>query len=212
MKSFFLSLLILSSVFINTPAFAQTTTKPTAIITWQTNTYVPTWYVGKTLPGKGSKISLALMLIDGERVIDISSKKISWFVNNNLISSGVGMTTTTFITDTVLDNNYSIRASIQGYNLKNIESAIGIIPVAASVSITEKEIAGRYIYTANPFYFNTQSLADLSFAWIVQGVRTPQEERGLPGILQLEKKESQIAISVQGKTNTSERAIFEKRN
>ncbi len=212
MKSFLLSLAILFLAFNTTPALAQTTSEPTAIITWQTNTYTPTWYVGKALPIKGSKISLAVMLIDNNKVIDISTKKIAWYVNNNLIGSGVGMTTATFLTDTTFDKSYSVRALIQGYNLKNVEGAVGIPLSNQSASISLKEIAGRYVYTANPFFFNTQSLADLLFTWAIQGKYITQEERSLPGILQLEKIENPIAITIQDRINTNERATFEKRN
>lgn len=152
------------------------------------------------------------MLIDNNKVIDISTKKIAWYVNNNLIGSGVGMTTATFLTDTTFDKSYSVRALIQGYNLKNVEGAVGIPLSNQSASISLKEIAGRYVYTANPFFFNTQSLADLLFTWAIQGKYITQEERSLPGILQLEKIENPIAITIQDRINTNERATFEKRN
>lgn len=209
MKSFFLSLLILSSALISTPVFAQTATEPTAVITWQANTYVPTWYVGKTLPGRGSKISLALMLIDGGKVVDISSKKISWFANENLISSGVGATTATFLTDAALDKNYSIRALIQGYNLKNIEGSTGIRITNPKISLRQTKTSGAYTFEAIPFFFNAQALSELLINWSLDGSLSESQRQVPLGYFELTTPSigrHLITSSANLKTNTQERA------
>lgn len=186
MKSFFLSLLILSFVLISTPVFAQTTTEPTAIITWQTNTYIPAWYGGKALPTKGSKIDLAVMLIDSGKVIDVSSKKINWYVNEALISSGVGATSATFLTDATLDKNYSIRASIQGYNLKNIEGKTGIRTTAPKLTLRQSLLDTTHVIQAIPFFFNTQTLAGLTLNWILNGATLEPQRQAPAGYLELD--------------------------
>ncbi len=211
MKSFFLSLFILCSTFITTPVFAQTTTEPTATITWQANTYAPTWYAGKALPTKGSKINLALMLIDGGKVIDISSKKISWFVNDNLISSGVGATTATFLTDTAIDKNYSVRALIQGYNLKNVEGAVGIRTTNPKISLRQAKNDTTYIFEAIPFFFNAQILSELNIRWAQNG-ETLEPQRQVPlGYLELDQPtvgkhniSSQISLKSNDKESSTE--------
>ena len=88
---YILPLLTLFAAFVLS-ASAQNETI-SAVMTWGALSYVPPTYKGRVLPTAGTPIVAALELLDGEKIINLSSAPISWLLDGKLIDSGVGKKT-----------------------------------------------------------------------------------------------------------------------
>jgi hypothetical protein len=152
------------------------------------------------------------MLIDGGKIIDISSKKITWHVNNNPLASGAGMINTSFIVDQALAQDYIVNATIQDYKLKNIEESVRIQTATPIVSISKIVTESGHTFVANPFFFNTLNLSELMINWVVDN-KTQKQEGGQPEILSMNKLpagQHKISVTVRSRSNQqSEQAMQE---
>lgn len=164
-------------------------TAPEFMVSWQTQNYVPVWYVGKIFPTNGARISVRFDLIDNGRVADLLSPtcenkkndnkahpcRVRWYVNDDLRineDNGFGIKTFSFANTSVYDgNDVEVHISIPNYHGQSLDKII-LIPVKSPELTIEvpnyDQIVGKESkFITWPFFFN--SIAGLSFQWLMDG-------------------------------------------
>jgi len=191
-------------------SFALAQTAPEFLVSWRAVNYVPADYQGKILPSKSSRVEAGFDLIDKNKIIDLSKNTVSWFLNENLIASGVGVKTVSFNVNSNL--NQTVRITVLGYSQNNLDQVF-LLPVAnpeiiISTKTPLKTIRNQnwlplqnYNFEAKPFFFNISDLTFLQFKWrvnnnLVEG--TPNNTALLSLNLQSQgaPKETQLTVSV----------------
>jgi hypothetical protein len=149
------------------------------IISWKAINYVPADYKGKILVSKNSDIEISFDVLDNSKFIDISEQEVKWYINNNLLESGVGLKTIKF---TVVDNkDQFVEISIPNYNdskYKNADlGAIITIPSARPEVVINAPYQNKTmninikenIFQVLPYFFGISNLNQLKIDWTVNG-------------------------------------------
>ena len=71
------------------------------LVSWQADSYVPSWYQGKIFPTNGSKIGVNFELLENGKIVNLSKIKVRWYINDKLIrneSNGLGIKSLSFTT------------------------------------------------------------------------------------------------------------------
>lgn len=149
----------------------------TILLTWASDSYVPASYAGARLPTKGSVVTVAAQLLDNHKLTVAPDAEFRWYINNNLVISGAGMTRFTFNTAdfTSSGDSYAVEVLARGYGETGVRASINI-PLAQPQLIITTPYPGRAVFndgtivTALPYYFAIGALRDLAFTWEVRGV------------------------------------------
>jgi hypothetical protein len=179
MKVFYISsLAVLFVFFAFDHKIASAQTAPQIIATWEANNFAPVGYEGRTLPVRGTTITVSLEIIENGIFTNLGTSAISWLVNNELYKSGKGLKTFSYTIPSTASGNYKITAVLPSYKGKRLEKSL-IIPITTpSVAIRPSSgtksvpAASEVSFTAIPFFFNTKQLSDISFLWSANGVAT----------------------------------------
>lgn len=150
---------------------------PQFLVSWQAQSYVPSWYQGKIMPTKGSLITVGFELVDGGRIADLSGTVVRWYVNDKLIlneKNGLGIKSFSFNTPDYGGQQTDVRISLPNYRGQVLDDVITIPVVNPEVVIDGRSVQnhlqiGDNSFAATPFFFNTQSLSDLDFNWVANG-------------------------------------------
>ena len=147
------------------------------IITWQANNFYPSDYKNKALATPNTPITVAVELVSNNKLIDLSKTNITWFLDENLLTKGIGLKETTFTIKKAVGDSYFLRVSLA---LKNsvIDNSIEI-PVSKQILVIKTGLPEGKIKTnttlfleAVPYFFNVSRLTELSFSWLINGSRT----------------------------------------
>jgi len=162
MKKNIITLLILLAVGYGLSVSGQTV--PEFMVTWKANNYVPSSYQGKILPIADTEIDVAVELIDGGRLANLSRSEIRWLINNDFQKFGNGMQAISFNVDILKgDQIVDITISYRGQNLNHRL----IIPVTApKVAI----VGGPNIFQSLLYFFNISKPSNAEFTWEANGV------------------------------------------
>lgn len=170
-----LSFFIVQSLF---PAYAQQV--PQFLVSWQANSFTPSWYQGKIFPTTGSRIDVKFELIDAGKIVDLSKTAVRWYINDNLVINevnGLGIKSYFFINNDYVGNNINLRISIPNYNGNTLDNVIDI-PIAnpevvINVPYPDKLVsAGKLTLEAIPFFFNVSNNSNILFSWDANGQPT----------------------------------------
>ena len=171
--------------------FVDAQSSPQFMVSWQAQSYVPSWYSGKVFPTQGSTVEVSFELIDGGKIVDLSSSKVRWYVNDKLIQNeqnGLGLRyLKTFVQD-YSGQETEIRITIVDYRGQALHKIVRI-PVVRPEAVIDapypdwKISNGESFFQAFPFFFNVKNLGDLSFNWTVNN--QPASETGNPQQLDL---------------------------
>lgn len=182
-----LFILLFGAFFSLKPAFAQTASSPTFLITWKTTgSYIPSFYQGKALPTYGSKITASLELIPPQgQILDLSGQTIYWYLNDNLVGGGVGIQQVTFSPLGDAPNTMNLRVTLPNYNGSYLVHAVNIPMVLPEAVLLAPYPNGQFSQnpisvTALPYFFNIADPLSLSYSWSVNGqngsnAETPEE-------------------------------------
>jgi len=166
-------------------AHAQTATaaSPTFLVTWgTTGSYIPSFYIGKALPTYGSQITASLELISPQgKVLDLSGQTIYWYVNDVLVGGGTNVQSATFPPVGDAPNAIDLRITLPNYNGAYLVHAITIPMVLPQAVLYAPYPNGQFsqnpaTVTALPYFFNTSSTSNLSYAWSVNGTNGSNAE------------------------------------
>ncbi|MEK7555556.1 MAG: hypothetical protein AAB516_01920 [Patescibacteria group bacterium] len=166
---FYIVILIFTFLFLHFAVAAS----PQFLTSWQSNSYVPSWYQGKIFPTRGSLINVSFEIINNDKIADISKNKIRWYINDKLIkneNNGLGIRSLKFINDDFPGGEISVKIAVVDYAAEPLYKIIRI-PVVSPEAVIDAPYAERKINTGKnlfrvfPFFFNIKNLNSLSFEW-----------------------------------------------
>lgn len=150
---------------------------PEFMVTWKANSYIPTNYPGKALPSNGSKVEVAIELIDRGKIADLSRTEVRWFINNRLQNSVIGLKNFSFIAQR-LKGDHEVRIDLLNYRGVNLTKTITIPLVNPEVVIDSPYpenllTAGLdNFFQALPYFFNIPDPSEIKFVWSANGLKT----------------------------------------
>lgn len=165
---------VVFSLFLISSAHAQTTA-PQFLVTWKTSgSYVPAAYPGKALPTYGSQITATVELVSGGKILNIKNQTIYWFLNGTPIGGGAGVQRVTFPPFDVPPNALTLRVELPSYKGQLLLHDVLVQTIKPRVVIYAPYPGGTtganpITVQAIPYFFNTSSPSNLSFAWSVNG-------------------------------------------
>lgn len=124
------------------------------IISWETSNFVPHFFKGKILPSPGSMINISLELIQNNKLVDLSNKKIYWYVNNELINNIKGNKKINFLAPN--NTKVDVRVELPELNiLKTIEIPITKPKVVINAPFPKKQTYfNNFDLVVYPYFFN----------------------------------------------------------
>ncbi len=178
--------------FIVSIFYANAQATPQFLISWRSQNYAPSWYQGKVLATRGSWIDASFDLIENGKIVDLSKKKVRWYVNDDLRRNeedGLGIKNYSFSVADYTNEDIEIRIVIVDYKESQISGMI-MIPLAKPEAVIDAPYSGRRIpsgtniFRMYPFFFDVKDLGKLSFNWVVGG-RSAEGSAGNASILKL---------------------------
>lgn len=176
------ALLLAATIFmivaiVATPAITARaqTSAPQFLITWKiARSFVPPSYPDKAMPTYGSVITASVALLAQGKLVNLNSQTIYWYQNSVLIGGGVGVQTVSFLPLDEPPTVNTLEVDIPNYNGSYL---IHTVPIQTTqpVAVIEAPYPGGQAsanpvtVTALPYFFNTASPANLSYAWTVNG-------------------------------------------
>ena len=150
------------------------------LTSWKADSFTPTWYQGKVLPTRGSRVSVSFELLNNGKVSNLSNTAVRWYVNDNLMkneNNSLGIKNYSFTVTDYPGNNIEVRIAIPDYNGQSLNKIIQI-PVNSPEVVVESpafslnNISKTAVFKANPFFFNVKTMKNLSFQWTANGQST----------------------------------------
>ena len=206
------------------PARAQQT-QPQFLLSWRaTNSYVPSFYRGKILPGSRSQITASFELISSGGIVNVKSQPIYWYLDDTLIGGGAGVQQITFSPFGTAPEMETLRVELPNYSSGYLLHQITIPVINPEMVIDAPYPGGQFsetnaTATALAYFFNTPT-TNLAFVWSVNGQSGSSAEN--PDIAQINlpaetPSGSTIAISLQTRNpqngqsaSASENLIYQK--
>ena len=174
------------------------------LLTFQTENYSPSFYIGKNLPITGSKINLGAELVLNDRIQDLKNYKIYWYLDGKLFARGYGLKQTSFVVGNTSGYNNLINIEIKKGS-KSYESSL-VIPIKSPSVIMKHPdflMEKNNIFQAFPYFFNVDNLNELNFNWIIN-----EKEKEGDNILNLnfsnypmKSQKIDVSVKVSNKNN-----------
>ena len=137
------------------------------ILTWRAANYAPDFYQGKKLPMARSAINVALQATFDHRLFDLADKEIRWYVDGQLVASGLGRHSLTFSAPHLGQATVTIRVSL--VNSRGNVNQFLVIPLAQPEAVIDPaqlpRLAGWF------YFFNISSPEELTTTWEDLGPR-----------------------------------------
>ena len=151
--------------FYPTSSFGAAT-DPFLYLTWKAKSYTPDDYLGKIIPGSNSPILASVEAFENGKVVDLKNSTIKWYVDGDLLSTGIGQKSFTIRTPKKPTSGImSIRVEIINRwataKLKTID-----VPVSPPLVVLKSNYLSRVFgenkisVTASPYFFGVSSLSD----------------------------------------------------
>ena len=160
---FFTTLAVMVMVMVIVSSSGNAQALPELMLTWKAANYAPPDYAGKVLPTAGTRVDLALEVIDANRLADISRSNISWSVNGEFQQSGVGLKTFSFNANGAKGDQL-VTASLT-YKSRSLDKQIVVPTADPEVAV----VGGPDIFQALMYFFNLSSATQAKFTWTVNG-------------------------------------------
>jgi hypothetical protein len=169
------------SVLFLSFAVAGAQTSIQFLTSWQAQSYAPSWYQGKILPVKGTPTEISFELIDNGKIADLSKTKVRWYVNDKLVKNeedGLGIKSLSIVIPDYAAQETEIKVAVVNYLGGETFYKTVKIPVVAPEAVIDApysngEIsAGSSVFKAVPFFFNINSLNELSVEWSTSEQKT----------------------------------------
>lgn len=148
---------------------------PEFLVSWRAKTFVPPDYQGKIFPIKNSEVEMAFDVLDGNKLANLNANKINWYLDGNLIKSGIGLKSIKFTVTQENNNDQLVRIAVYNYKNKDLETYVSL-PVVSPEAVIDyhspfaNEIkTGQYDFRALPYFFNVSDFNNLIFKWSVNG-------------------------------------------
>ena len=158
---------------------------PQFFVSWSADSFTPSWYEGKAFPTKGSKVNVSFELVsqnsaDFGKIVNLSSSQIRWYINDSFYIQQNGLNSLTFTNNSFPNSTIKVRISAEVTNPSDGNSSLVnkyvTIPVASPKVIISSKDFSRILgpnsavnLTAAPFFFNVDSINNISAIWNVSG-------------------------------------------
>jgi hypothetical protein len=173
-KYIFVAIIVYLAVF-STASAQSVSASQDFMVSWKSANYVPEWYSGKSLPIAGSSVQINFELINSGKPADLSQNAVRWYVNEDLArneSDGLGIKSLTVAVPQNSGGEMTIRVSIADYDEDSVLEKTIVIPVSKPEAVINSPYSGNKIgsglssFELIPFFFNVDSLNELSFEWL----------------------------------------------
>ncbi len=144
------------------------------IITWEANNYFPADFTGKAMITPGTPVTAAVEMVQGSKLVNLSGAQVSWFINDTMVQSGSGLKSITFTANPDSNGLVTIRVQVQT-SAGSFTGSTSILATAPFSVIDYPSTAktmpagGNVTLTAWPYFFNVDSLSQLTFTWQING-------------------------------------------
>jgi len=176
--TFYIVILIFTFLIFN---FTDAQASQEFLVSWQAESYVPSWYNGKILPTKGSLVEVNFELIDKAKIANLSKEKVRWYINDKLMvneENGLGLKSLRFAMPDYPGRETEIRIQIFHYQEgSDVLDKIIRIPSVSSEAVIDAPFPDRKInvgsssFKTSPFFFNVKNLSDFKVEWSAFGQR-----------------------------------------
>lgn len=166
---------------------------PQFMVSWKADSYAPSWYQGKILPSKGSRVNVGFELIQNGKIVDLSKNRVRWYINDKLAkneTSGLGIKDFSFVVSDYGGEETEVKIAVlpcesrcEGYKGGGILYKTTTIPVSNLEAVIDAPYKNRAVaygknsFFAHLFFFNIGDLSKLSFEWLVNEEKANVGER-----------------------------------
>jgi len=158
---------VLASAFaLNARAQTAPTSLSGVVISWATDTYVPTGFQGKRLPTSGSDIAAWVIIFVAGKPVSAANYTVQWYANEELLQSGRGLAAISFKAPWTADQIVRLQARVQSPD-GDLSVARIQVPVVTGPSAN---------VAALPYFFNVSDASSLTFQWSANGVTAQNSE------------------------------------
>ena len=177
-KVFFLSAVFLA-VFYFSPSALKVQAEGEIWATWKASSFVPVDFSGKAMPSEGTLVTTSFEVVDGGKFTNLAGYEIYWYLNDELIKTGLGEQQVSFRVPS--RGNHQVRITVNSYNggtlVKTIEIPT-IRPEAVIVAPYPRDAfsGSRIQVRAVPYFFNTSNPDKLNVSWKVNGQKPDSTE------------------------------------
>ncbi|RME58653.1 hypothetical protein D6779_06030 [Candidatus Parcubacteria bacterium] len=190
------------------------------LIDWKAESVVPRGYQGKALPGPSTKINVSFNIIDNNKLVDLSNRQIRWYLDDELIESGIGLQTFSFRTFRMGDTYHRVRVEVSNY--KNHPERLGAVTTIRVPVIFPKVVLEapfpHHVFSsqkarlpAKIFYYSKDALASIILSWEIDGnrasVTNPKNQTFLDIDMTDVKQKKEINILVEAENVTDQLGI-----
>lgn len=170
---FYIAAIMLLFLFLIAHQKVQAQPAPVFMVTWQAESFIPAEFEGRAIPTNRTSVEVAMNLVENKKIVNLSGTEIKWFVNDKRVLRGNGAQLMHFQVDEFTNRAQGVRIEIPDHKGIKLEKTI-LIPLATpelvvqTFRIGDKIGAGETItLKAMPYFFNTATIQDLSFNWLV---------------------------------------------
>jgi len=154
---------------------------PQFLITWHANTYVPSNYTGKALPGAYTQITASFELLSGGKLLNLTGQTIYWYLNGNFLDNGTGKQTAIFNAPAATPDTETLEVQLPNYKGGLLVRDISIPIVDPEVVIEAPFANGSFsgnsaTLHATPYFFGVTSPLELTYVWDVNGITAKNSE------------------------------------
>lgn len=162
----------LAAISFSSRTHAQSA-EPQMVVTWKAyGSYIPARYTDKALPNQESQMTASLELLVNGRPVDLSYQTIYWYLNDTLISSGVGNQSVIFSPFGTAPSFLTLEAELPSYDGTTLVHDVQIPLVQPKAVIEAPHPSGQS--SANPitlqgvpYFFYVSDPGELSYSWSV---------------------------------------------
>jgi hypothetical protein len=163
----FLSLLLVFLIFCfyANKTFAQEK-ESELLILWKSSSFVPSNYLGKPLPVNGSIVYLYVIGKENNKILDLSSFPILWYIDGEFKNGAVGQIDNKIKITKMGGDYHSVRVEVKMPN-KTLNKTI-TIPVSQPKVVLDVPLfkdQKNILVSALPYFFNIKSINELEFLW-----------------------------------------------
>ena len=188
-----LGMALLAGAFLTASASQVFAASPQFMTSWSANSFAPSWYQGKIFPTKGSKFTVSFELVGQDssnlgKILDLSNSQIKWYINDRFYTQQVGLKSITFTNITYPGSTINVRISAEVTNPSDgtssfMDDYVAIPVVSPEVVIFNKNFSNiislnsTVDFSAAPFFFNANSINDISAVWNVGGQQSDKNSQ-----------------------------------
>ena len=138
---------------------------PEIVVTWKAASYVPEGYTGKALPVAGTSIDASAILVDGGKVINLAPYDINWYVGEDRVAGGRGISHARITAPVTGQDSFDLRVNVIKYKDQPLDAFVTMPVTRPRILITHKKNATPQGLSVAPYFWNIMSPDELEVTW-----------------------------------------------